>query len=71
MSEYPPGFSPFLERMKGEGLPDLFIQTFAHYYGQLSRGETGLRVLPHESHVLRDGADQEVRVAATCSADGA
>jgi UTP--glucose-1-phosphate uridylyltransferase len=42
MNEYPPGFSPFLKRMRREGLPDLFIRTFAHYYEQLAKGETGL-----------------------------
>jgi UTP--glucose-1-phosphate uridylyltransferase len=42
MNEYPSGFSPFLERMRREGLPDLFIRTFAHYYDQLAKGETGL-----------------------------
>jgi UTP--glucose-1-phosphate uridylyltransferase len=35
-------FLPFAERMRSEGLPDLFIDTFANYYDQLARGETGL-----------------------------
>lgn len=42
MNEYPSGFAPFLERMRCESLPDLFIQTFARYYEQLTKGETGL-----------------------------
>ncbi len=35
-------FAPFAERMHGEGLPDIVIQTFKHYYQQLVRGQTGL-----------------------------
>ncbi len=35
-------FSPFAERMKSEGLPDFFIDTFAYYHDQLAKGETGL-----------------------------
>ncbi len=35
-------FSPFLTRMKAEGLPDIFINTFAYYYDQLQTGQTGL-----------------------------
>ncbi len=42
VNRYPEGFEPFAERMRAEGLPDLAIRTFAHYYGQLRRGETGL-----------------------------
>lgn len=34
-------FSPFLTRMKAEGLPQIFIGTFAHYYKQLLTGQTG------------------------------
>ncbi len=35
-------FAPFEARMRAEGLPDLFIRTFRHYYAQLVSGETGL-----------------------------
>ena len=42
MKEYPSGFAPFLERMRREGLPNLFVSSFAHYYRQLVNGETGL-----------------------------
>lgn len=42
MSAYPAGFAPFLERMRGEGLPEPFVKSFAWYYEQLVRGETGL-----------------------------
>lgn len=34
-------FSPFLTRMKAEGLPQIFIDTFAYYYEQLLTGQTG------------------------------
>ena len=34
-------FSPFVMRMKAEGLPSIFIDTFAYYYEQLLTGETG------------------------------
>lgn len=35
-------FSPFAERMKAEGLPDVAIRTFEYYYRQLVQGKTGL-----------------------------
>ena len=35
-------FAPFAERMQSEGLPDVFIDTFAHYYKQLVAGQTGM-----------------------------
>lgn len=35
-------FAPFAERMQAEGLPQIFIDTFAYYYGLLLEGETGL-----------------------------
>ena len=34
-------FSPFFTRMKAEGLPSIFIDTFAYYYEQLLTGQTG------------------------------
>lgn len=34
-------FSLFLTRMKAEGLPQIFIDTFAYYYEQLLTGQTG------------------------------
>jgi UTP--glucose-1-phosphate uridylyltransferase len=37
-----PQFAPFAAKMQAEGLPDLAIATFAHYYQQLLAGETGL-----------------------------
>jgi len=53
MSIHAPAFMPFAQRMKAEGLPDIFIETFAHYYQQLAAGETGLisetDILPVES----------------------
>lgn len=44
-----PGFSPFLQKMRAEGLPELFIASFAHYYEQLAQGFTGL--IPEEDIV--------------------
>lgn len=35
-------FMPFAERMQAEGLPDIFVHTFAYYYEQLAKGVTGL-----------------------------
>jgi UTP--glucose-1-phosphate uridylyltransferase len=40
-------FKPFAERMRAEGLPELFIETFGDYYRQLTQGATGL--IPEES----------------------
>ena len=31
-------FAPFAERMQAEGLPPIFINTFAYYYGLLLNG---------------------------------
>ena len=35
-------FAPFAAKMQREGLPDIAIQTFRHYYQQLVDGHTGL-----------------------------
>jgi UTP--glucose-1-phosphate uridylyltransferase len=35
-------FAPFAERMHAEGLPDLAIRSFKHYYTQLIKGQTGM-----------------------------
>ena len=35
-------FAPFAQRMADEGLPDIFIAHFAHYYEKLRRGDDGL-----------------------------
>lgn len=37
-----PRTDAFVTRMKAEGLPDLFIETFKYYYGRLLSGESGL-----------------------------
>jgi UTP--glucose-1-phosphate uridylyltransferase len=42
-------FSPFVSRMRERGLPEVFIDIFAHYYEQLLQGRTGL--IP-ESEIL-------------------
>ncbi len=41
-AQFSPPFRPFAERMQAEGLPDIFIRTFAGYYEQLVAGSTGL-----------------------------
>ena len=38
----PADFTPFALRMRAEGLPDIVIRTFAHYYDQLAAGAKGL-----------------------------
>jgi UTP--glucose-1-phosphate uridylyltransferase len=35
-------FVPFANLMKDEGLPEIVIRTFEHYYNQLAAGETGI-----------------------------
>ena len=35
-------FLPFADLMKAEGLPDIVIRTFEHYYNQLAAGQKGL-----------------------------
>jgi UTP--glucose-1-phosphate uridylyltransferase len=35
-------FAPFAARMQAEGLPDIVIRTFEHYYRQLAGGQQGL-----------------------------
>ncbi|WP_374685892.1 UTP--glucose-1-phosphate uridylyltransferase, partial [Promineifilum sp.] len=42
MSNDPARFAPFAARMADEGLPDLFIRHFAHYYDALLHGDDGL-----------------------------
>lgn len=42
MSSFSDQFAPFAERMQAEGIPTIFINTFAHYYEQLVAGVTGL-----------------------------
>ncbi len=48
-----PQFAPFLAQMQAANLPDLFIESFAHYYEQLGQGHTGLipegNILPVET----------------------
>ncbi|MEO6026310.1 MAG: UTP--glucose-1-phosphate uridylyltransferase [Candidatus Binatia bacterium] len=42
MSSSADRFAPFAARMRAEGLPDLALATFAHFYEQLVSGATGL-----------------------------
>ncbi|MCP4184039.1 MAG: UTP--glucose-1-phosphate uridylyltransferase, partial [Hyphomicrobiales bacterium] len=37
-----PEFIPFEQRMRAQGLSEIFIETFKHYYDQLVQGQTGL-----------------------------
>jgi len=37
-----PSFEPFEEKMRDEGLPEIAIRTFRHYYEQLVSGEQGM-----------------------------
>jgi UTP--glucose-1-phosphate uridylyltransferase len=51
-------FEPFRQRMEAEGLPALFINTFAHYYEQLVAGQTGL-IAEAEIEPVADLPDME------------
>ncbi len=42
MSRDPEGFGPFRTKMEGAGLAPIAIDTFAHYFDLLRKGETGL-----------------------------
>lgn len=42
MTSYSARFAPFVERMAGEHLPDMFIENFAHYYEKLVGGDDGM-----------------------------
>ncbi len=42
MPNFDPQFMSFAQRMQAEGLPAIFIETFAYYYQQLADGQTGL-----------------------------
>lgn len=63
MTEVKVDFAPFAERMAAEGLPEIVIRTFQHYYEQLAGGATGLMperdiapvdVLPDLEHLPTD-----------------
>jgi UTP--glucose-1-phosphate uridylyltransferase len=41
MSETKPDFGPFAQKMRSEGLPEVAIRTFRHYYDQLVSGQQG------------------------------
>jgi len=41
LPESDPAFAPFAQKMQAEGLPEVAIRTFAHYFRQLAKGETG------------------------------
>lgn len=42
MTTHSSSFAPFLKRMRAHGLPEVFINSFAHYYELLHSGQTGL-----------------------------
>ncbi|MBW3550618.1 MAG: RNA pyrophosphohydrolase [Proteobacteria bacterium] len=46
----PDGLTASVEKMRAEGVPDVAIDTFRHYYEQVVAGETGL--LPEHVEVL-------------------
>ena len=60
-------FRPFETRMQAEGLPDIAIRTFRHYYRQLIAGESGLipesrlRPVPELPNAETLGLDLEAR----------
>ncbi len=58
MNDLDTRFAPFEARMRAEGLPDLFIRTFRHYYAQLLTGETGL-IPEADIEPVRDLPDAE------------
>ena len=37
-----PDFKPFADLMAAEGLPQIVIDTFQHYYDQLASGHSGI-----------------------------
>jgi len=51
-------FSPFYTRMEAEGLPQIFIDTFAYYYEQLLTGQTGY-ILEEEIEPVKQIPDAE------------
>jgi UTP--glucose-1-phosphate uridylyltransferase len=42
-----PGFAPFARKMRREGLPEVAVRAFAHYYDRLAAGSTGM--IPEDS----------------------
>jgi UTP--glucose-1-phosphate uridylyltransferase len=52
------GLTASVEKMRGEGLPDVAIDTFKHYYERLREGETGM--LPEDDiEPVRDVVDAD------------
>lgn len=39
---FTPDFTPFAQKMRAEGLPEIVIRTFRFYYDQLAAGHTGM-----------------------------
>jgi len=61
-------FAPFAERMRAEGLPEIAIRTFAHYYRQLAAGETGM--VPESAIEPADGIPDAEAFDASLAAAG-
>ena len=59
MTSFSPQFSPFAKRMMAEDLPPIFIDTFAYYYDQLVKGQTGL-ISEADIHPVQDLPDSEM-----------
>lgn len=61
-------FAPFEALMRREGLPEIAIRTFAHYYAQLAGGHTGL--MPESDLAPADDVPDAERLDAALAADG-
>jgi UTP--glucose-1-phosphate uridylyltransferase len=69
-----PGLHKAVDKMRAAGVDEVAVQTFAHYYRQLERGETGMipeeSIEPVEMPALRDVvvSEEEARAAITTTA---
>lgn len=61
-------FAPFETLMRREGLPEIAIRTFAHYYAQLAEGHTGL--LPEADLLPAADIPDADKLDAALAADG-
>ena len=69
MSSSTDRFAPFAARMRAEGLPEIAVKTFEHYYGELVRGRD--RHDPRGQHRAdRDAAGRRRRSGPTLAERG-
>ncbi len=68
MSQPAADFAPFDALMRHEGLPEIAIRTFAHYYEQLAGGQTGL--MPEADLEPADGVPDAEALPAGLAAEG-